>query len=625
MNIGGVAAVLPSTSVAVEETSKAVQSTMTCEDERMSARWKERRARFLGCIENTKLIAERTKVRQENARRERLKKERAEMEKYRRRYLETAMKQYMEQQAKTREVATSIPHSHAHQHSQLLPPTQGYPNFMQTSCVASPLMSSHPSVPACRPNGRKRPFENSAVGWSPYTQMAAMCDPRNMYPRKEAPVFPNNLPPLQSTNAAVTYPNMMPMPYCPTRSNDSSNGPDLNNLDQATNKQGGMPHANGIVPEVGRAQHYDQTRLGIPMIPTTSQAQVETSAAAPATCIPEEINNLSTMPELAESHMRNLMDQFGPGNPLDDLGGNCLEGILASRFDEQPSTGTVETDGFNAMQSASNSVVSPMSASSRTPNSNSSPANISASARCSTNSYCESHSAAVTPQQSIATPCDQQQQIAMNPSTLSVAAGSMVQQHPLLCASTGSSSTSSSSCGTVPSASAVAGEHNGSGSCVYSGMTPMSGPVQQVPYMPPQHHLQQQQHQHQQLNSFSSGCQMSANSAAFPHLDSARLYNANEYARFGQCYMYDDCNNKSSIFPRFPPQSLIRYPTPQQYGAYPATMKCPHNNGMAYYPQPQMTMQQQAYQLPSFESTYHHHHECEPAFGQNSVYPVNHF
>lgn len=58
---------------------------MTCEDERMSARWKERRARFLGCIENTKLIAERTKLRQENARRERLKKERAEMEKYRRR------------------------------------------------------------------------------------------------------------------------------------------------------------------------------------------------------------------------------------------------------------------------------------------------------------------------------------------------------------------------------------------------------------------------------------------------------------------------------------------------------------------------------------------------------------
>lgn len=58
---------------------------MTYADERFSARWKERRARFLGCIENTKLIAERTKQRQENARIERLKKERAEMEKYRRR------------------------------------------------------------------------------------------------------------------------------------------------------------------------------------------------------------------------------------------------------------------------------------------------------------------------------------------------------------------------------------------------------------------------------------------------------------------------------------------------------------------------------------------------------------
>lgn len=119
----------------------------------------------------------------------------------------------------------------------------------------------------------------------------------------------------------------------------------------------------------------------------------------------------------------------------------------------------------------------------------------------------------------------------MNPSTLSVATGSMVQQHPLLCASTGSSSTSSSSCGTVPSASAVAGEHNGSGSCVYNGMTPMSGPVQQVPYMP-QHHLQQQQHQHQQLNSFSSGCQMSANSAAFPHLVCYLLWKIGKDFRF---------------------------------------------------------------------------------------------
>lgn len=59
---------------------------MTYTDERFSSRWKERRARFLGCIENTKLIAERTKQRQENARIERLKKERAEMEKYRRRF-----------------------------------------------------------------------------------------------------------------------------------------------------------------------------------------------------------------------------------------------------------------------------------------------------------------------------------------------------------------------------------------------------------------------------------------------------------------------------------------------------------------------------------------------------------
>lgn len=60
---------------------------MTHADERFSARWKERCARFLGCIESAKLIAGRTKQRQEKAQIERLKKERAEMEKYRQRFL----------------------------------------------------------------------------------------------------------------------------------------------------------------------------------------------------------------------------------------------------------------------------------------------------------------------------------------------------------------------------------------------------------------------------------------------------------------------------------------------------------------------------------------------------------
>ncbi|VDN25319.1 unnamed protein product [Gongylonema pulchrum] len=84
MNSGGIATALSATAFPIVE-SRVESNVMTCGDERMSERWKERRARFLGCIENTKLIAERTKKRQQNARRERLVKERAEMEKYRRR------------------------------------------------------------------------------------------------------------------------------------------------------------------------------------------------------------------------------------------------------------------------------------------------------------------------------------------------------------------------------------------------------------------------------------------------------------------------------------------------------------------------------------------------------------
>lgn len=69
---------------------------MTCDDERLSARWEERRARFLGCIENTKMIAKRTKLRQEVARQELVKRERAEMEKYRRRWFTFYIKPLLE-------------------------------------------------------------------------------------------------------------------------------------------------------------------------------------------------------------------------------------------------------------------------------------------------------------------------------------------------------------------------------------------------------------------------------------------------------------------------------------------------------------------------------------------------
>lgn len=59
---------------------------MTYEDERLTERYKERRARFFGSIENAKAIAERAKVRQEAARAKQVEKERIEMEKCRKRY-----------------------------------------------------------------------------------------------------------------------------------------------------------------------------------------------------------------------------------------------------------------------------------------------------------------------------------------------------------------------------------------------------------------------------------------------------------------------------------------------------------------------------------------------------------
>uniref|UniRef100_A0A158Q7N9 BZIP domain-containing protein n=1 Tax=Elaeophora elaphi TaxID=1147741 RepID=A0A158Q7N9_9BILA len=533
MNSGGLAAVLPSTSV-VEEEPTIIPNGMTYTDERFSSRWKERRARFLGCIENTKLIAERTKQRQENARIERLKKERAEMEKYRRRYLEAAMKQYMEQQAKPREAPSSIAQPHGHHHSQLLPSSQSYPGCMQVVRAAAPFPPNYPAMSACKPNIRKRPFEGNG-GWTQYAHMTTlMNDPRNMYHGKKPEMFQNNVSPMQIATDSFKYSTMMSkqVAYCPT--NNYNGGTDSN---KSMTKE--VHPMNCAVPELERAEQYDQTRLGSSILPTTSQAhEVETST------IPEEMNNLSTMPELAESHVKDLMDQIGPNNSLDDLGGNCLEGVLVNRCDdEQPCTLAAETERLK-VQSASSSIVSPMSAPCGTPNSALSPAHLSASARCSTNSFYDSHSAAVTPQQSALTPpCDQSQRI----------------------------------------------------------------PHYQFAHFQQYHHSRHQQQQ-QLLDLFNNGCHVSANNTQLSHMDNARVYSGIEYSRLGHCYNQYSNPNKSSIFPQFPSQTFVDCSTSQQYDVH--SMKYP-SNGMSYYAQqPEMNVQQQAYQfqVPLFQQPYHHHY-----------------
>ncbi|KAK6101361.1 hypothetical protein QQG55_4285 [Brugia pahangi] len=642
MNSGGLAAVLPSTSV-VEEESAVTPNDMTYVDERFSARWKERRARFLGCIENTKLIAERTKQRQENARIERLKKERTEMEKYRRRYLEAAMKQYMEQQAKPREAPASI----THHHPQLLSSSQSYSGCMQVLRTAPPFASSYPSMSTSKPNIRKRPFEGNS-GWTQYTHMAILSDQRNIYHGKEPEIFQNSA--AMQTNNSLKYSTMISkqVPYCPTTS--YSDRRDCNkSMDKETHQM------NSIVSELERAEQYDQTRLGSSILPTTSQAH-----EAEVSTIPEEMSNLSTMPELAESHVKDLMDQIGPSNSLDDLGGNCLEGVLVNRCDEQPSTLATETEKLK-VQSASSSIVSPMSATCGTPNSVPSPAHLSSSARCSTNSFYDSHSAAVTPQQNALTPpCDQPQR---NPvaSVLAVPAAPaamVVQDNPLLCTRNASSSNSTSSVGStnaMPLTSLVGNNNvNGSSSSAYTSAAAIPSAViasGQRLHQPPQqqqHHHHQQQHYHHQLahfqhydhsrhqqqqqllNLFNNGCHMSTNSAQLSHMNNTRMCNGIEYPKFGYCYNQYSSPNKSSIFPRFPSHTFIECSTPQHYDVY--SNKYP-NNGMSYYvQQPEANVQQQAYQfeVPLFQPTYHHNHyhgngNDPVTVTPNPVYPMNHF
>ncbi|OZC05322.1 hypothetical protein X798_07758 [Onchocerca flexuosa] len=642
MNSGGLAAVLPSTSV-VEEESVVIPNDMTHADERFSARWKERCARFLGCIESAKLIAGRTKQRQEKAQIERLKKERAEMEKYRQRYLEAAMKQHMEQQVKPREMVSSITQSHSHHHPQLLSSSQNYPGYVQSLRTTAPFAPSYPSMSVCKPNIRKRPFEGSD-GWTQYAHMAIMNNPRNIYHGKEPEMFQNNASPIQITNS-FKYSTMISkqVPYCPT---NSYNGGDDSN--KSMTKE--MQQMNYIVPELEKAEQYDQAKLGSSILPTTSQAQ-----ESGASTISEEMNNLSSMPELAESHVKDLMDQIGPSNSLDDLGGNCLEGVLVNRCDEESSKLAAETEMLQ-VHSVSSSIVSPMSATCGTPNNAVSPAHLSASARCSTNSFYDSHSAAVTPQQSALTPsCDQSQRFAVTPALAVPASPIMVQENSLLCTRNASSSSSTSSIGSttaMPPTSSQVGNNNingGSSSVndgnVYSNTTAVPAlatvssqqlhqPQQQQQYYPVTHFQQYHHSCHQQqqlLNLFNNGCHVSTNNATLSHMDNTRIYNGIEYPRFGHCYNhYNNHQNKSSIFPRFPSQSLVECSTTQQYDIH--SMKYP-NNGVAYYAQqPEMNMQQQTYQfqVPLFQPGYHHHHYHgsgnDPMTAtQSSIYPMNHF
>lgn len=66
------------------------------------------------------------------------------------------MKQYMEQQAKPREMQSSIvqAHNHNHHHPQLFSSSQGYPGCMQMLRGAAPPFAPTypPPISTCKPN-----------------------------------------------------------------------------------------------------------------------------------------------------------------------------------------------------------------------------------------------------------------------------------------------------------------------------------------------------------------------------------------------------------------------------------------------------------------------------------------
>uniref|UniRef100_A0A914RT00 Uncharacterized protein n=1 Tax=Parascaris equorum TaxID=6256 RepID=A0A914RT00_PAREQ len=102
----------------------------------------------------------------------------------------------------------------------------------------------------------------------------------------------------------------------------------------------------GVLPPATHMQRAFSTphihaELTSPSEMISQQQQSHRGAVYPESSmgIPRQSNE-TAIPELADSQMKNLMDQFGPGNPLSDLGDGCLDGVLAahSEHDEQPST-----------------------------------------------------------------------------------------------------------------------------------------------------------------------------------------------------------------------------------------------------------------------------------------------
>ncbi|VDM45560.1 unnamed protein product [Toxocara canis] len=285
------------------------------------------------------------------------------------------MKQHAEQQAKSREMNNTVMHPllNANAQTPLIP--HAYNRFAPAPGASIAPISSTPISALNRPHNRKRQFEQ-IQSWQ---QQSSMCSPMGGMPpgahMQRAYSMPHVLTELTSSvemisqqpQRNVVFPDSSINLPCQNLNVSVSSSPSVSSLQGVTLDRSSS--ANDMKPVMGGCSSES-----LPPSTITSPASID------------EMHNEAVIPELAESQMKNLMDQFGPGNPLSDLGDGCLDGVLAGHAEhgEQPSTSTqnVPSEITHSPHSHSiasvnsNSVVSPTSVGGGTPNGVTGPASV---------------------------------------------------------------------------------------------------------------------------------------------------------------------------------------------------------------------------------------------------------
>lgn len=340
MKAGGVATAQPLCQNSVSSTT--LNSVMTCEEEALK-RQRPKKDYIQTSVESTKQRVEEYKHFHDAARIQLMQLEREDMEKMRRRYLEEEIKKHAEQQAKHRDVTTSMSQM-GMMHSQPLPvgqfaPAPGAYNMMPVASV---------NAPGRQVNIRKRPYNDGTQNWM--QQPMGMCRPMNG--------ISGNMNPVNGT-VHPSFPQQMPA--MPMQTKMEMRPPSSAECMLPTGRQYGA-----VMPSD---------------IPSTSAGCMPTMPPCIST-IEGARCNAPAMIDLGDSQMRNFMDQIRPGNTLNDLGDGCLDDILNGPGEnlQQPSTSTVDDLDLKMESPASRNVASLKmeSPASRTSNSIVSPVSLTA-------------------------------------------------------------------------------------------------------------------------------------------------------------------------------------------------------------------------------------------------------